>query len=63
MWKENLKIIDIVDEKIFQLRLKTEKEKPRLVERGGICLRENLVEEGFGWNKVLCNFLTESNCQ
>ena len=33
MWEENQKFINIVDEKTFQLGLKTEKEKPRLVER------------------------------
>ena len=31
--EENRKIINIIDEKTFQLRLRTEKEKPRLMER------------------------------
>ena len=37
--EENPKIIsvDIVEEKIFQPGLRTGKEKPRLVERGGTC--------------------------
>ena len=48
MWEENRKIIDIVDEKTFQPGLRTGKEKPRFVVRGG-----TLVEEGLGWNKVL----------
>ena len=30
MWEENQKIIDIIDEKIFQLGLKTRKEKPKV---------------------------------
>ena len=34
MWEKNLKIIDIVNEKTFQPRLKTEKEKPRFMVRG-----------------------------
>ena len=33
--EENQKIIDIVNEKTFQPELRTGKEKPRLVERGG----------------------------
>ena len=33
-WEENQKIIDIVDKKTFQLRLRTGKEKPRFVIRG-----------------------------
>ena len=34
--EENRKMsVDIVDKKTFQPRLRTEKEKPRLVERGG----------------------------
>ena len=48
MWEENRKIIDIVDEKTFQPGLRTGKEKPRFVVRGG-----TLVEEGLGRNKVL----------
>ena len=31
MWEENQKIIDIIDENTFQPRLKTGKEKQRLV--------------------------------
>ena len=33
IWEKNQKIIDIVNEKIFQPGLKTEKEKPRFVVR------------------------------
>ena len=51
MWKENRKIIDIVDEKTLQLGLRTGKEKPRFVVR-----EETLVEEGLGRNKVLFSF-------
>ena len=64
MWEENQKIIDIVDEKTFQPGLRTGKEKPRLVERGGVCSRKDLFEggtwmirdlddKGLGQNKVL----------
>ena len=35
IWEENRKIIDIVDEKTFQLGPMTGKEKPRFVVRGG----------------------------
>ena len=45
----------MVDEKIFQLGLKTEKENPRLVERGRTCSRRDLDDEGLGQNNVLCN--------
>ena len=38
IWEENQKIIDIIDEKTFQLGLKTGKEKPRFVMRGGTWL-------------------------
>ena len=66
MWEENRKIIDIVDEKTFQPGLRTGKEKPRLVERGGVCSRKDLFEgetwmirdlddKGLGQNKVLCS--------
>ena len=48
MWEENQKIIDIVNKKTFQPGLRTGKEKPRLDERGGTCLRRDLVEERFG---------------
>ena len=48
---ENPKIIDIVDEKTFQLKLKIGKKKPSFVVR-----RRTLVEEWLGWNKVLFNF-------
>ena len=59
-------LIDIVDEKTFQPGLRTGKEKPRLVERGGVCSRKDLFEgetwmirdlddKGFGQNKVLCS--------
>ena len=34
MWEENRKIIDIVNEKTFQPRPRTGKEKPRFVVRG-----------------------------
>ena len=47
--EENRKIIDIVVEKTFQPRLRIGKEKPRLVEKRGTCLRKNLVDEGHGW--------------
>ena len=47
MWEENQKIIDIINEKIFQLRLKIEKKKPRFVVR-----RRTLVEKRLGRNKV-----------
>ena len=43
MWEKNQKIINIIDEKTFQLRLRIGKEKPRLVERGKTCLRRDLV--------------------
>ena len=39
-------LIDIVDEKTFQPGLRTGKEKPRLVERGGVCSRKDLFEGG-----------------
>ena len=48
MWEKNRKIIDIVDKKTFQPRLRTRKEKPRFVVR-----RETLANEGLGWNKLL----------
>ena len=48
MWKENLKIIDIIDEKTFQPGLRTRKKKPRFVVRRG-----TLVKDIFGWKKVL----------
>ena len=64
--EKNRKImgVDIVNEKTFQPGLKTGKEKPRLVERGGVCLRKDLFEGGtlmirdlddkrLGQNKVL----------
>ena len=44
--EENQKIIDIVDRKTFQPGLRTEKEKPRLIERKGLfeaCSRRDLV--------------------
>ena len=41
-------LIDIVDEKTFQPGLRTGKEKPRLMERGGVCLRRDLDDKGFG---------------
>ena len=63
MGEENQKIINIVDEKTSQPGLKTGKEKPRLVEKGGTCLRKDLVGEELGQNKLLCNSSTESNCQ
>ena len=50
--KENQKIIDIVDKKTFQPGLRRGKEKPRLGERGGTCLRRDLVDEGLGQNKI-----------
>ena len=48
MWEENQKIIDIVNEKTFQPRLRTRNKKPRFVVRGG-----TWVKEGLGQNKVL----------
>ena len=63
MWEENRKILDIVNEKTFQPGLRIEKEKPRLVDRGEICLRREtwlkryLVKERLGQNKVLCSSL------
>ena len=48
IWKENQKIIDIVNEKTFHSGLKTGKEKPRFMVRGEI-----LVKEGLGQNKML----------
>ena len=63
MWKEIQKIINIVNEKIFQLGLRIKKEKPRLMKRKGTYSRRNLVEKRFGQNKVLCNSSMESNCQ
>ena len=50
---ENWKIIsiNIVIEKVFQLRLRIEKEKPRLVERDWV--RRDLDDEKLGQNKVL----------
>ena len=54
---ENRKIIDIIDEKTFQPGLRTKKEKPRLVERGGTCLRKDLVRIR------CCAVFPESNCQ
>ena len=51
--EENQKITDIINEKTFQPGLKIGKKKPRLVEKRGICLRRDLVDEGLGQNKVL----------
>ena len=56
MWKENHKIINIVNEKTFQSGLRTGKEKPRMMERKEVCLRRDLDDEGLGQNKVLCSF-------
>ena len=42
--------------------LKTEKEKPRLVERRGICLKRDLFKEGLDQNKILCSSSIELNC-
>ena len=60
--EENRKIINIVDEKTFQLGLRTGKEKPRLVERGetwfswwGTWMIRDLDDKGLGQNKVLCS--------
>ena len=53
--EENQKIIDIIDEKTFQPGLKTRKEKPRLVERGGVYSKRDLDDKGLGQNKVLYN--------
>ena len=61
--EENQKIIGIIDEKTFEPGLRIGKEKPRLVERGGTCLRRDLVKEGLGQNKVLCSSSSKSNCQ
>ena len=57
MWEENQKIIVIVDEKTFQSGWKTGKKKPRLMERGGVCLRKDLDNKGLGQNKVLYSSL------
>ena len=54
--EENRKIIDIVDEKTFQPGLRTGKEKPRLMERGGVCSRRDLVG-------IRCYSVSESNCK
>ena len=32
-------------------------EKPRLMERGRVCSKKNLNDEGLGQNKMLCSFL------
>ena len=48
MWEENQKIMNIVNEKTFQPRLRTKKEKPRFIMR-----RETLVEKRLGLNKML----------
>ena len=67
--EENRKIIsaDIINEKTFQPGLRIEKEKPRLVERGGTWfgrwgtwmirawMIRDLDDEGLGQNKVLCS--------
>ena len=58
-------LIDIVDEKTFQPGLRTGKEKPRLMERGGVCSR--LVRGGTWMIRDLvrircCVVLQESNC-
>ena len=37
----------------FYPKLRKEKEKPEVVERGGVCLIKDLVDEGLGQNKVL----------
>ena len=44
-----------MNEKTFQPGLRIEKEKPRLVEKKGTCLRKDLVDKEFGQNKVLCS--------
>ena len=61
--EENRKIIDIINEKTFKPRLKTGKEKPRLVERKGTCLRKDLVKKRLDQNKVLRSSSTEPNRQ
>ena len=43
IWEENRKIMDIVNEKTFQPRLKTGKKKPGFMMR-----RRTLVKEGLG---------------
>ena len=50
MWKENRKIIDIVDEKNFQPGLRTGKE---IIDGEEFVLRRDLDDKGFGQNKVL----------
>ena len=49
--EENQKIIsvNIVKEKTFQPELRIEKEKPRLMEKRGVCLRRDLFKERLGW--------------
>ena len=60
-------LIDIVDEKTFQPGLRKEKKKPKMMERGGVCLRKDLFEgetwiirdlddKRLGQNKVLYSF-------
>ena len=60
--KKNRKIIDIIDEKTFQPRLRTKKEKPRLVEGKETCSKRELIKKGLNQNKMLCSSFMELNC-
>ena len=61
-------LIDIIDEKTFQPRLRTGKEKPRMMDRGGVCSKKDLFE-GETWMirdlvRIKCYVvLQKSNCQ
>ena len=56
MKKENQKIIDIINRKIFQSDLRTTKKKPKVCGK-----RRDLVEEGVGRNKVLFSSQRDQN--
>ena len=49
IWKKNQKIINIINEKTFQLRLKTEKEKPKVYGE-----KKDLV-------RIKCNFNSQQD--
>ena len=58
--EKSRKIIDIVNEKIFQPKLGQRKEnrdwwKEERFAQGGTCLRRDLDDKRLGQNKVLCN--------
>ena len=50
MWEENQKTIYIINEKTFQPGLRTEKEKPRFIVRGGTWLEQNTIQFSAGSN-------------